>query len=346
MKILILYSELAGYTLACLRRLLQDYPVELHLIRWPVNAEAPFNFDFGDQVKVKDRAHLNQADLDREVKDFEPDGIFVSGWMDKGYVQALRQKPHGCPVICGLDNQWTGNLRQRVATVLSPWLIKKHFDYIWAAGPRQADYARRLGFLDSQVRTGYYSADVERFAEHRAGFLPKGKRTLLYVGRIMAHKGIAELIQAFLRLNHPDWELKLVGKPDGTVDIPIHPKIIHEDFVQPNLLPPLLASAHAFALPSQSEPWGVALHEAAACGLPLIASTACGAADAFIDPGENGWLFQAGDGEDLAQVLRKLFDLPEAEWKKFGHHSQKLAQQITPKTWATTLYQLIQDHRP
>lgn len=343
MKILILYSELAGYTIACLDRLMQEPDLQVKLVRWPVNREAPFEFRFSQGLEVLDRSQLTQAELDQVVKDFAPDGIFVSGWMDKGYLKALAHKPAGSPVICGLDNQWRGDLRQRVGTLLSPWLVRRHFDYVWGAGPRQADYARRLGFDDAHVRQGYYSADVPRFTALQAD-LGTEPRTLLYVGRIMAHKGMAELVEAFLRLDAPRWQLKLVGKPDGSVSLPDHPRLIHQDFVQPDELPGLMAEATAFILPSREEPWGVALHEAAAVGLPLIASDACGSGDAFIEPGNNGLVFQAGDADSLAQALQQLFAQEIDTLKAWGQRSRQLAQQITPETWTQTLLSMIIGH--
>ncbi len=342
MKILILYSELAGYTIACLDRLMQEPHMQVKLVRWPVNKEAPFEFDFGEGLEVFDRSTLSQAELDQIVKDFEPNGIFVSGWIDKGYLKALAYKPAATPVICGLDNQWRGDLRQRIGTLLSPWLVRKHFDYIWGAGPRQADYAAKLGYDSDHIRQGYYSADVPRFSTVQAP-LENEPRTLLYVGRIMEHKGIGELIEAFCAQDEQlGWQLKLVGKADGSVAIPDDPRIIHQDFVQPEELPSLMAEATAFILPSREEPWGVALHEAAAVGLPLIASNACGSGDAFVEPERNGLIFRAKDRESLNQILQKLFSLDTPTLKAWGQHSRKLAQKITPETWTHTLLEMIE----
>jgi glycosyltransferase involved in cell wall biosynthesis len=343
MKILILYTELAGYTVACLEELLRSYPVELRLVRWPVNQEAPFDFAFDPGVTVLDRQHLTQHELNEEVRRYAPDGIFCSGWLDRGYLKALAHKPAGCPVICGLDNQWNGHWRQQVARWLSPWLVRRYFDYIWGAGPRQATFARQLGYDEAHIRQGYYSADVPRFSQVQAQPGQDQPPTLLYVGRIMAHKGIPDLLAAFLSLaEQTDWHLQLIGKPDGSVGWPAHPRITQWDFVQPAELPASMARASAFVLPSREEPWGVALHEAAAVGLPLIASDACGAGDAFVEAGKNGQLFAAGDASSLTQALTQLFDLPSATRAAWGAHSRQLAQRITPQTWAQTLVGMIE----
>ena len=43
-RILFLYTEIAGYTVACLNELRKS-EVEIFLIRWSVNKEAPFYFN-------------------------------------------------------------------------------------------------------------------------------------------------------------------------------------------------------------------------------------------------------------------------------------------------------------
>jgi glycosyltransferase involved in cell wall biosynthesis len=349
MKLLILYSEIAGYTLACLDQLLSQTDLQIRLIRWPVNAEAPFHFEFGDRVEVIDRGGLTQQALDHHMQAFAPDAIFTSGWIDKGYVKSLRYKPAGSPVICGLDNQWVGSMRQRVATWLSPWLVRRHFDFIWGAGPRQRAFARHLGYDDAHIREGYYSADVARFNQAYAQYHPHrsdGTPHLLYVGRLMAHKGIAELIEAFLRTDaSSQWQMTLVGKPDGSITLPQDPRLHYLDFVQPKALPSIYGKAQAFALPSRAEPWGVALHEAAASGLPLIASDAVGAADAFLQPGENGFLHQAASVDSIDEALLRLMACDESMLRSMGDHSHQLAQRITPQTWAETLLDMIHQYQ-
>lgn len=349
MKLLILYSEIAGYTLACLDQLLRREHIHVRLIRWPVNAEAPFHFEFGERMEVIDRSTLSQQALNEQVQQFAPDAIFTSGWIDKGYVKALSLRPATCPVICGLDNQWTGSLRQRVATWLSPWLVRRHFDYLWGAGPRQRAFAQQLGYDDAHIREGYYSADVARFAtgaETTPERFDVAPRRLLYVGRLMAHKGIGELIEAFLQTSSESgWRLSLVGKADRSVSLPRDPRIEYQDFVQPEALPAVYHAAQAFVLPSQAEPWGVALHEAAASGLPLIASDAVGAADAFLAPGENGFVHEAGVAGSLRDALERLFACRSDHLAQMGAKSQQLAHRITPQTWADTLLEMIHQHQ-
>ena len=62
-NILILYTELAGYTINCLSNFVLKYPeYNVHVVRWPVNKEAPFQFDFRS-IQVYDRKEYDDDSL-------------------------------------------------------------------------------------------------------------------------------------------------------------------------------------------------------------------------------------------------------------------------------------------
>src|SRR5688572_27242054 len=52
-KIVFLYTELAGYFLACVEALSKN--AEVMIVRWPVNKEAPFQFSTPGSVKIYNR---------------------------------------------------------------------------------------------------------------------------------------------------------------------------------------------------------------------------------------------------------------------------------------------------
>ncbi len=66
------------------------------------------------------------------------------------------------------------------------------------------------------------------------------------------------------------------------------------------------ASADAFVLPSAYETFSLATHEAAACGLPVLATAVGGVRD-LIQPGVNGF-FITRDAQDVARALGRLRD--------------------------------------
>ena len=67
----------------------------------------------------------------------------------------------------------------------------------------------------------------------------------------------------------------------------------------------LMQESDLFIMPSRYEGLSIAMIEALACGLPVIASNAPGLRD-YIHHGENGMLFPVGDGQALADCILKF----------------------------------------
>ena len=78
------------------------------------------------------------------------------------------------------------------------------------------------------------------------------------------------------------------------------------------------------------------LNEAAAAGLPLVASDVAGASYDLIEPGVNGDRVPAGDASALAEALRVLERDPALR-QTAGTRSRELAARLTPDGWASAV---------
>jgi glycosyltransferase involved in cell wall biosynthesis len=65
-------------------------------------------------------------------------------------------------------------------------------------------------------------------------------------------------------------------------------------------------NCHALVLPSQREPWGLVINEAAASGLPIVASAGVGAVPELVKEDVNGITFPTGDLDGLIHALRNI----------------------------------------
>ncbi|TND02407.1 MAG: glycosyl transferase family 1 [Bacteroidetes bacterium] len=345
-KILFLYTELARYFLASVGQLLASGRVEVHIVRWAVNKEAPFRFQFDPRIHIYDRDQYDGKALAALAEQIDPDAIVCSGWIDRDYVKICQARKKKSVTIITLDNKWRGSFRQQVARIISPFTLKRIFHYAWVPGKLQQQYAGKLGFSMQQVRTGFYSADTDFFSKQYAeNQLQKAARfphRFLYVGRYYEFKGLAELWEAFVQLkaeDENDWELWCLGTGDMK---PVeHPAIRHFGFVQPEDLGQYLAGTGVFVMPSRVEPWGVVLHEFAAAGFPLLCSNNVGAVSQFVREGENGFIFSAGNTGSIKKVLRKIISCSDEELNRMGKQSAAKALEITPQTWAGTLLGMI-----
>lgn len=348
MKVLVLYSEIAAYFVACLEAYVAEYGGEIHVVRWPINPEAPFQFEDLPGIHYHERADLDDKALIRLAEDLSPDVAYIAGWIDKPYLKVGRRlKSRGVPVIAAFDTQWKGDWRQKLATIISPFYFQKCFSHAWVPGLWQFEYARRLGFPRASIETGMYAADTARFEavypRARARKEAEFPKRFIYVGRYLALKGVLELYHAFRELSEEEdhgWTLDIIGAGPLKEELQETRQIRLRDFVQPEELPDLAVDAGVFVLPSRRDAWAVVLHEFAAAGMPLLSTDAAGATTAFVKEGYNGWLFQAGDKDSLKAAFRKVIrKLPE-ELLLMGARSQELSRQISPSTWAATLHKI------
>jgi glycosyltransferase involved in cell wall biosynthesis len=89
-----------------------------------------------------------------------------------------------------------------------------------------------------------------------------------------------------------------------------------------------LASSDIFVFPSWYEAFSLATIEAAACGLPIVATRINGAED-FITPGETGFFIEH-DPEQIAATLMPLV-ANEAERRRMGENARELVERCY--TW-------------
>lgn len=348
MKVLVLYSEIAGYFVACLKAFVEEYSAEVHVVRWPINPEAPFRFDNLPGITYHERKDYDDAGLLSLADKIGPDVVYIAGWIDKPYLKVGKKyRKMGVPVIAAFDTQWKGDWRQKFATAISPFYFMKCFTHAWVPGIWQFEYARRLGFPREKIETGMYSADSARFeAVYEEAMAKKSEsfpKRFIYVGRYLALKGVLELYHAFRELceeEKHDWTLDLIGAGPLREKLEETEQIRLRDFVQPDELPRLALDAGVFVLPSRRDAWAVVLHEFAATGMPLLSTDAAGATTALVKEGYNGWQFRAKDKDSLKAAFKKVIRKSPAELLEMGRRSHELSKQISPSTWAATLYKI------
>lgn len=340
-RIVFLYSELAGYFLACAETLGNHPEVEsVDIVHWPIHPEAPFQFTSTPQCTLHAKALLDRAGLKKLLDQINPTSIVCSGWMDADYNAMAKAWRNRIPVVLTLDNWWTGSLKQWLAIVTSPLFIRRRFNRAWVPGEPQRPFAEKLGFRDKNFATDFYCADPRPFeAVFNARQNLKPSTKLLYVGRYLEFKGVRELWAAFSDLSDelPEWELHCIGSGELWEERLIHPKIYHHGFKQPSELAPFLEDAACFVMPSKKEPWGVVLHEMAIAGIPLVASRSVGAATQFLNT-QNGIIFEPNQ---LANALKHLMRRSEQELLDMGRKSHQIGIETTPQNWAKTLLNLV-----
>ena len=190
--------------------------------------------------------------------------------------------------------------------------------------------------LTEQVTVVPTPVDLDRFrsarpGEVRARFGLEDREVLLYVGRIAREKGLDVLLRAFAEVHgrRPQTRLMLVGIGPYLEDavhlrneLGLREVVTFTGAVPYAEIAPYYAAADLFVFSSTTETQGLVLLEALACGTPVVAVSAPGAADVLKDGG--GHLTGASDGAFAQGILRVLED--EEEMSKLRREAPAVAE--------------------
>jgi glycosyltransferase involved in cell wall biosynthesis len=189
----------------------------------------------------------------------------------------------------------------------------------WAAKSVIRDY----GVSAARVHQIYPGVEIEKFRptlrNHRGPRL-----RILFVGGDFNRKGGTDLFDAVASLGGRV-ELDVVTSADSVRLPPGVPIRLHRG-VHPNSdeLLELMACADVFALPSRGDCTPLAVAEAMACGLPVLATTV-GAIPNMVTDGVNGILVAPGNVREIARAL-ETFASDAALCQRMGAAGRALAE--------------------
>lgn len=194
----------------------------------------------------------------------------------------------------------------------------------------------------SKVKVIPYGIDITKFKpmtekkiELRKRFsLPLDNFLIGCIGRIDRQKGQDILLKAFLRLKNIDnINLIFVGDPSeqtffdelqGFIKVNnIMDKVVYIPFS--DKVPELMNCFDLLVVPSYCETFGLVVIEGMACGLTVI-GTDCGGIPEIIDSGKNGYIFPPKKSDDLAEILRMLYQNTDLT-KKIGYNAREKVEQ-------------------
>lgn len=269
--------------------------------------------------------------------------LLVGGWNQPGFWHALALgKSRGIPVVAWVESTLRDS-RPGLATRAKRLFATRAAAFVVPGRAAEA-YVRSL-VPQADVVVAPNAVDGELFAsrtgerERLRSELGLDRPAVLYVGRLAREKGVDVLLEAARGFD----ALVVVagsGPEDARLRAAAPPNVRFLGQLERDELPSWYAAADVLCLPARSEPWGMTLNEAAAAGLPLVATEAAGAAWDLVEDGVNGFRVPPGDAGALREALRRLIaddDLRRAA----GARSRELARRFTPQAWAEVVAALV-----
>ncbi len=281
----------------------------------------------------------------RSIERFKPDVFIGLGWSDRQIILIAQQlKKVGVLSVCMADTPWLGTIRQVLRCLVGRPFIRKTYDVLLITGPRGYPVARLAGYRHPFIWTGLNSGNAEIYGattERRlalAGEKREWPASFIFVGRFVEAKNLPRLIEAY-RLYQGSvssaFKLVLVGDGPMKSSIRFENNLEHVPWCGTSELAALMQRSGALILPSTYEAWGVVAHEAACAGLPLLLSTAVGAADDLLKENYNGRLFDPCDVSGMAAAMKWMHEAEEP-WV-YGARSYQISKKFSPKLWAESV---------
>lgn len=302
-------------------------------VSWDVDLLEGYEYEFvpAEPLPLRPK-HIFESRSPKLIERLEEgnfNAVFCAGyalWLDWQIIFfALKNK---IPLICrpefnelGIHRGW---LKTWIRTKILRWYFSKVSAFLFIGQKAREGF---LGFGGNPSKAFFspYSVKNESFSipdfknenkealKRELGF-QKCDLVLLYVGKLIPHKGVELLVQAIEKL---ECEIKigllLVGDGPEKENLLLKIKNLKLEhfycagFQNQTQLPKYYHTGDVLIVPSLLEPWGLVVNEAMASGTPVIASDMVGSAYDLVEEGKTGYMFESSDPISLAQAIQTFY---------------------------------------
>ena len=175
----------------------------------------------------------------------------------------------------------------------------------------------------------------------------------LFIGQLIPRKGLQFLLEACIILKtkgYHNFTLLVVGDGAEREELEVFSKnhgledcVKWAGWVGYGSLGSYFHNADVFVLPTLEDTWGMVVLESMTFGKPVLCSKFAGASEMVLE-GENGYLFDPHNPEELAKVMCRFIEEPNLI-AAMGKKSQQLMSQHTPQAAAQFFVEVISSVR-
>lgn len=247
------------------------------------------------------------------------DAAFLCHYQEPGvFLAAAWLRLTGFPVFAMGCSKFDDYPRRPAFELFKSWLYKPYRGAI-GSRRRSTEYLRFLGVPADMIEGGYNTVSHDRIramAQSDAPLPAWEDRPFVCVARLVPKKNLAMLLDAYaIYAAGADRPRRLVLCGDGPLladlsaqaeRLGIAGSVEFTGFVQTDEVARRLRDALCLILPSHEEQFGNVVPEAQALDLPVLISTACGAADELVRSAVNGHLVEPDNPRGLAHFMHRL----------------------------------------
>ncbi len=275
------------------------------------------------------------------------DVIVVSGWSYWQHILLMLTPMKATKKIYWTDTpnldrrDWAGikgNIRKQLVK-----LCFTTFDEVWSTGKPGCRALGQLGCRKEKIRSFPFFLDLSRYNNVAAATKEKAQEfrtantnnnteiVFLCMGQVAAKKRFDDAIRAFCNLRKSNAVLWIAGTgpqeeqlKELTIELGIVNQVFFLGWLQQADVELAYIAADVFVHPASFDPFPTVVLDAMTWGKAVIGTNVSGSVEDRVVPGLNGYIFEEGDVEALAQHMRFFIENKE-EISHFGAEARKTA---------------------
>ena len=365
----IIYSNFGPYHIVRLRALAEILPETLaievasdqKIYPWRPNKHNPgfqsktlFTGRSFESIPIRQQSKAIKETLSEII----PEIVVVAGYREPVMRAAAKWAiDSGAKTVLLFVSTWFDHRRKWWKEFVKKRIVAR-YSAIAATGRRSEEYLRKLGVPCNRIfETGnvidntYFEKNSETILDNKnyqRSRLNLPEHYFLVVSRLSPEKNYPRLLESFqnYREKGGKWNLVIAGGGPQERELLEMIKahgisgVSFAGWQSYETLPAYYALASCFILPSLSEPWGLVVNEAMACGLPILVSRQCGCSPELCQRGLNSYDFDPRDTKEITSLMLRASS-GQMDLGAMGKASRQIVSDYTPETWARKLKNCI-----
>ena len=370
LRVLIITEMIAPYRIPVFNALAKKNDLEVHVVflsetdsmlrQWVVyKKEIQFSYQvlpsWRRRIGNNHMVLLNRG-LCAALSRWQPKVVILGGYNYLSSWQTIVwARKHDVPLVLWCESNLNDRRSNHILIKFMKRMFLRRSDGFVVPGKASFEYLMTFGISPNAISTAPNAVDIGLFArgadwakrheaEVRREFdLPS--RFFLFVGRLVPEKGVFDFLEAYQELDSClRSEVSLVFAGGGAGEMALLRRASHikpgrvqfVGFIQREQLPSYYGLAEGFVFPTRSDPWGLVVNEAMACGLPVVVSRVAGCTADLVRDGWNGYIVSPGDISKIGESMRALAEQP-ALAKRMGLRSADHIRHYSPEACAAGL---------
>ncbi|PYV95656.1 MAG: hypothetical protein DMG89_20700 [Acidobacteria bacterium] len=372
-RVVLLTEIIAPYRIPVFNILARDPGIDLHVIflaetdpdlrQWVVyKDEIRFSYEVlrSWRWRSAERSLLLNFGLRKAIKRASPDVLICGGYNYPASWHAMQwSRRERVPFLLWVESTSKDQRNHYRFIEQMKTNFLQRCDAFIVPGTASSEYLTNYGVCEANIFTAPNAVDIRLFARlaelaRRSAAMCRStlrlpQRFFLFVGRVVRDKGVFDLLEAYTDLSpelRKDMGLVFVGDGAARDELgrratSIVPGTVRfAGFTQRDELASYYALAEALVFPTRTDPWGLVVNEAMACGLPIIGSDAAGCAADLIENNWNGWRVQSGNVAQLTGVMSEMARSPDMR-DSMGTRSWQRIQDFSPEACANGIAKAV-----